>query len=285
MGQQHKATFLALASRHATLTYHRPLADFTGSVLGALMLSQLLYWHDDSDPWTKCTDADWTELLGGDATQYGIRQARSAMTDAGYLDVENRMHDGTTKTHYRLDMDALILEWQKHIDTEETSADELDFDSATLSQLLSVPPSSVTVELAMEAWNRAVDKIDRDHEISRVRKATEQRDSWVRGSREEVWPHMPEILDRIAHNTFLQGDNDRKWAVDFNWIWRSENNRTKLLEGNYDSSDTRSNGHANGHRNGHASPESDPRPWYLQDDKDEGETMKQSSLYADVGYG
>ena len=50
---------------------------------------------------------------------------------------------------------------------------------------------------------------------------------------------MREIVDRVTHNAFLQGHNDRGWSISFNWLWQYENNAAKLIEGNYDDSDTR----------------------------------------------
>jgi hypothetical protein len=42
-----------------------------------------------------------------------------------------------------------------------------------------------------------------------------------------------EIFKLCASTPFLQGDNDRKWRVDFDWIIKNGDNGAKVLEGKY----------------------------------------------------
>jgi hypothetical protein len=239
MSQDLKATLLGVAGQHAVLTYHRPFANLVGSIEGALMLSQLLYWHDDrTGEWMPIPDATWMELFGREClTSYRIRKAAETMEHQGYLDTEVRQHEGAPVQHYRVDMEAFMETWRDHVgsdvDTGTSTEGETDPEGASLDTLLNVPPESVTPTVATEAWNRFANAMREDgYDLSRVRKVTDTRRSKVKTHREQLWPHMREVFDRIKRSAHLRGENG--WTVSFDWVWRSESNYTKVLEGVYE---------------------------------------------------
>ena len=41
------------------------------------------------------------------------------------------------------------------------------------------------------------------------------------------------ILDAIPKYSFLLGENDRKWSIDFDWLIKNDTNYVKVLEGKY----------------------------------------------------
>lgn len=45
------------------------------------------------------------------------------------------------------------------------------------------------------------------------------------------------VIEKVKGSAFLQGDNDRQWLADFDWITKSKN-FVKILEGNYDNKKT-----------------------------------------------
>jgi hypothetical protein len=242
MSQDLKATLLRFAGQHATLTYHRPFADLVGSIEGALMLSQLLFWHEEEGEWICVPDEEWIDLMGEAAvTRYRLRKAREAMVEQGYLDTEVRKDkNGAPTQHYRIDMDAFLATWREHVDAPAPAEDptgeesgETDPADAPLDVLLNVPPESVTPQIATEAWNRFANRMREDgYDISRVRKVTDTRRSKVERHRTELWPVMQEVFDRIERSRHLRGENG--WTVSFDWIWKSESNYTKVLEGVYE---------------------------------------------------
>jgi len=254
MSQHLKKTLLKTAGQHATLTYHRPLGAFTGSVVSALMLSQLLYWHDEDDPWKAVRDEDWKDLLGHDAvSEYILRQRREELEEQGIIETDLRQSEGAPTHHYRLNMDVLIRQWESFTEAENKAGTEDDVETrsngtptspagdpeeALLSELLALSPSDVTPEVAVEAWNKFANDMREDgYEIPRVRKITDTRETWVQSKKEDLWPDMDELMRRIKRSSHLRGENDRGWTVDFNWIWKYENNAIKVLEGNYDDRD------------------------------------------------
>jgi len=300
MSKTLKRTLLKTAGQHATLTYHRPFGSFTGSVEAALMLSQLLFWHRPDRDWIPVTDQEWKDLLGEEAiTDYRLRKCRETLSDQGIVDTELRHHEGAPTHHYRLDMDALSEQWEEFTEREfedvpEEEKDEAphgpspekqseeppqgaaqegasteesapsppdDPDGWDRKDLLNLPPERVTPEIAKLVWNDFANEMRaKGYDIPRVRKLTDARQTWVGAKKEDLWPDMAELLDRIERSSHLRGENDRGWTVDFNWVWQYENNYTKILEGNYE--DRSRSGQ------GGESPESSP----------------QSSSYDSVGY-
>lgn len=45
------------------------------------------------------------------------------------------------------------------------------------------------------------------------------------------------VIEKVKGSAFLQGDNDRQWLADFDWITKPKN-FVKILEGNYDNKKT-----------------------------------------------
>lgn len=52
---------------------------------------------------------------------------------------------------------------------------------------------------------------------------------------------IKEVIYKSRDSSMLNGDNDRGWTADFNWVFKSEN-FIKILEGNYDNRNRISNG-------------------------------------------
>jgi len=295
MSQHLKKTLLKTAGQHATLTYHRPFGKFTGNVVSALILSQLLYWHDPGEEWMPVRDRDWKELLGEDAvSDYRLRTCREELEEMGIIETKLAHHDGAPVHHYALDMDELVSKWKAFTETEapplESSDEEEsktppedqeseeegpeheeedpppieDVEDASSGELLDLDPEDVTPEVAKEVWNRFANSMREDgYQIPRVRKLTDARKGWVRGKREDLWPDMFELLQRIRNSEHLRGQNDRGWTVSFNWIWKWENNYVKVLEGNYNDSFS---------------------PNGTEESRSEDESGTESGSYASVGY-
>ena len=67
-------------------------------------------------------------------------------------------------------------------------------------------------------------------ELSKIRELTSNRQKTLKawGNLEE----MTEVFEIVSGSRFLNGDNDRKWKADFDWIIKPAN-RVKILEGKY----------------------------------------------------
>ncbi len=63
--------------------------------------------------------------------------------------------------------------------------------------------------------------------------------AWAARCREAGWSDaLPAVLDRIAVSQFCNGQNDRGWRADVDWLLRPDT-ATKVLEGKYDSAPAR----------------------------------------------
>jgi hypothetical protein len=272
MSQHLKKTLLQTAGQHATLTYHRPLGAFTGSVVSALMLSQLLFWHTEDGEWKPVRDRDWKDLLGEAAvTDYRLRECRKQLEEQEIIETKLAHHKGAPTHHYRLNMDELIRQWEAFTERkadlpeeESSSGDKepreeaeedrqeeaggeapsedspgeppasVDPEEEPIGDLLALDPQEVTPEVARAVWNDFANGMrEEGFDIPRVRKMTEARKGYVRSKREDYWPDMRELLLRVRQSEHLRGENEREWTVSFNWIWKYENNCAKILEGNY----------------------------------------------------
>lgn len=86
------------------IAYHRVFVEITGSVAGAVFLSQLVYWHRRTKgAWFYKTVQAWKEETG--LTRYEQESARKRLTQLGILCVERR--GLPARLYYRLDEAAL----------------------------------------------------------------------------------------------------------------------------------------------------------------------------------
>jgi hypothetical protein len=116
------ATLFALTGQGRDgLFIHRPFVDFTGSLEGGILLSQLLYWTprarielpetdgSQSTGWIAKTDANFSEELF--LTKYSLRKARQSLEKMGVLETRRAKFAGAPTVHYRLLIPALTEAW------------------------------------------------------------------------------------------------------------------------------------------------------------------------------
>lgn len=109
---QVKKTLLQLANSNSTITVHKPLVEFTGSLEAGMMLSQLLYWHEKWDSqWKAKPDKEFAEELC--LTKYKVRKARGELEKLGILKTKKEKFNGAPTIHYRLDIDFLLEQWNE----------------------------------------------------------------------------------------------------------------------------------------------------------------------------
>jgi hypothetical protein len=104
--------FLKTAGDKNVVPMCREFFRFTGSLEGALLLAQLLYWHPrtkNRQGWIYKTDDDWaTELC---LTKHAVREARDRFKRLEIIQTTLRRANGSPTTHYRLDMGRLEELW------------------------------------------------------------------------------------------------------------------------------------------------------------------------------
>jgi hypothetical protein len=113
--------FASFAGQDNTLVIPRPYIDFCrGDILGALLLSQILYWTDrtvDTDGWFAKSYDDWTAETG--LTEYQIKRAIKgdkrrknggfSLKDVGVETTlkQSKHYRGAATMHYRVDFEQL----------------------------------------------------------------------------------------------------------------------------------------------------------------------------------
>ncbi len=85
---------------YAPIVFHRIFVDWTGSVIAALMLSQLMYWTRRSGwgSWIYRTHLDWENEIG--IGRKGQQNARRRLRESGL--VEERLRGVPAKLYYRV---------------------------------------------------------------------------------------------------------------------------------------------------------------------------------------
>lgn len=106
-------TLLAMFGQSNVITIHRPLVDFMdGSLEGAMLLSQLLYWTPRSvlGGWVAKSDIELQEELC--LKRYSVRAARDLLEERSLIETKLQKFNGSPTQHYRVRLDELELQWQ-----------------------------------------------------------------------------------------------------------------------------------------------------------------------------
>jgi predicted phage replisome organizer len=75
-----------------------------------------------------------------------------------------------------------------------------------------------------------------DLSLKDIRSITDKRKSKVKArinSMNITFDDVIQAVKNIGYSSFLNGENSRKWKVDFDWLFDNDNNLTKVLEGKY----------------------------------------------------
>jgi len=98
-------------------------------------------------------------------------------------------------------------------------------------------PDKVRYEKVKEFWGNLAEMTD----ISNIAKLTEKRKAKLKKRWTEWKERRPSdplkvyanIVNKISDTSFLCGNNDRGWIVDFDWVIKNDTNWVKVLEGKY----------------------------------------------------
>lgn len=80
-----------------------------------------------------------------------------------------------------------------------------------------------------EKWNDFAGK----YGLATITVISPARERGISARLQESAFNFDKVLEEIANSKFARGSNDRKWKIDFDWIFLSPNNFAKLLEGKY----------------------------------------------------
>lgn len=98
------------------VAYHAGIAQRLGSITGALMLGQLLYWTDKSDDgWVWKVEADWFDELALTAEQ--LKGARSLLLRLNLI--EHKRAGLPAKPYYRVNFEGLDYWWRSQFSPDK----------------------------------------------------------------------------------------------------------------------------------------------------------------------
>ena len=81
-----------------------------------------------------------------------------------------------------------------------------------------------------DVFNEAATKYD----LNKIIKLSDKRKAKLRARIDELGEgKIIEAIDKIKESSFLRGENDRKWKVDFDWLIANDTNILKVLEDKY----------------------------------------------------
>jgi len=100
-GDQIDTLLRAFAGQHNTLVVYRPFVEFMGTHVGALFLSQLIYWSDrtsNPDGWFHKSYAEWETEIG--ASRHRVSGAIKKCKKMGFLETKVQKVNGVPKMHF-----------------------------------------------------------------------------------------------------------------------------------------------------------------------------------------
>lgn len=103
----------------------------------------------------------------------------------------------------------------------------------------------ISWQIILNSWNNLTDPIKPITKITKKRKGKiKARINSLKISENEI---ITAIL-KIKTSDFLHGKNDRGWIIDFDWLFKTDDNFTKVLEGKYDNKGGGNGGHPSGNK-------------------------------------
>lgn len=108
-------TLLSMIDTDNKITVNRPIVLFLNSLEGAMLLSQLLYWHPRASlkgkwkGWIAKSDKEFQNELC--LSRYSIRAARKLLCDRGIIKTDVGKFAGYPTVHYFMNLDELEKQW------------------------------------------------------------------------------------------------------------------------------------------------------------------------------
>lgn len=105
----------------APIQLYRSFYRFVGTLEGALMLNQLLYWSVrpsvvQAGGWFHKSDEEWQKEIC--ASRHSVRTTVKKLEDMGILQTEIRLVNKRQKTFYRINEDVLEVKWERFLEDQ-----------------------------------------------------------------------------------------------------------------------------------------------------------------------
>ena len=144
----------------------------------------------------------------------------------GYLEMKKRQHENRAGVGTKIGLGVARKSGHIIIQDNNTSIKIQDNNS-----------SKGELEKRRDSFRIITDKFNgaaTEYDLNKIIKLSDKRKAKLKARIDELGEgKIIEAIDKIKESSFLRGENDRKWKVDFDWLIANDTNILKVLEDKY----------------------------------------------------
>lgn len=160
-------SLLQLVGNRNTVTVHRAVVDFLGSLEAAILFEQLLYWHPRSEDGTIAkTDSELMEETC--LTRYSLRKSRDELVERGMLNVSVGGFGGSKTTLYTPYMVVINEQWESFVRNQTNDAPIRPDSDDSPSKSLNSDNQSSEIERSNTETTTETTSSERNHDSARA---------------------------------------------------------------------------------------------------------------------
>lgn len=189
------------------------------------LFTHILDYVNDKNPTTpdritKIAFEPIKQALKRDLVKYeGIREKKRL---AGLASAESRKHFQQMSTPVE------SVEQKEEVSTDSTVS-VIVIDSV-IDSVIEIKEKDI-----VDLWNTLCSP-----PLSKIEKITKSRKTKIALRAKEIGSidEFKKLFEKIKKTKFLHGENDRGWKANFDWVFENDKNWLKIIEGNYDKTQT-----------------------------------------------
>ena len=153
----------SLLGQKNTIVIPRIFIRVINDLSAALLLSQIIYWGErtqDKDGWFAKSYEDWNDELG--LSKFQVSSAIKKLENFGVETKKRRskFYKGAPTLHYRFNMDKIIEEMSKYLESEETSQYESEETLRTYTEIT----TEIIKDISASADAHTIENISEDNQ-------------------------------------------------------------------------------------------------------------------------
>jgi len=129
---------------------------FDGDYNGAVVLSQMLYWHGrtgrDDNGWVFKSYFDWHEEIG--LSKYKMRRILNALKKKGVIETKIKKIRGNPTLHYRLLYDEFCKQFKEHVQNSINGVDVVGVDGPEKKPSKKFADDSIEHQISRHLFNQ-----------------------------------------------------------------------------------------------------------------------------------
>ena len=173
------------------------------------------------------------EKVMEDVLNFQQQRKKSAQRMRGLRSKTSNVTPNVRQTFAECSREVTLTEKRRE-DREDKRRDKKEDMYITINKpyddVVNPPIDEINSSKVMTAWN----SFSKDNSLKCIRSLSQRRRSGVTARIRQSGFNLQEVLDAIKASDFCCGKNNRGWKVDFDWVFCSESNWLKLVEGKYE---------------------------------------------------